>query len=171
MALTQQTARVSPAYLDRCRATALDSPDAAPGWDPPETDLLDTDWGLWGLLWYGRRVGAALEARALIVRAIHGDPGGQVGFLDHDEVYDGYGDPPRLLAPEAVRDVSRGLDAIDLDGYLAALPASPGEAADACGFRGFNGDVREYLVRRFEALRAFYREAAERGLCVLTWID
>ncbi|MEU7419249.1 DUF1877 family protein [Streptomyces antibioticus] len=171
MALTQQLARVSVPYLDRCRDTALDSPGAAPGWDPPDTDLLDTDWGLWGLLWYGRRADADAEARALIQRAIDGDPGGNIGFLDHDEVYDGYGDPPRLLAPEAVRELSRGLDAIDLDAYLAALPASPGEAAEACGFGGFNGDVREYLVRHFEALRMFYREAAERGLCVLTWID
>ncbi len=48
MALTQQFARVTPEYLDRCRATALDSAGASPGWDPPEADRLDTDWALWG---------------------------------------------------------------------------------------------------------------------------
>ena len=171
MALTQQLARVSPAYLERCRESALDTPGAAPGRDPPDTDLLDTDWGVWGLLWYGRRTGADAGPIALIERAVDGDPGGNVGFLDHDEVYDGFGDPPQLLTARAVREVARGLDGIDLDTFLTGLPAPPAEAAEVCGFRGFDGDVREYLVRHFHALREFYREAGRRGLCVVVWID
>ncbi|GAB7102790.1 hypothetical protein JCM4814A_11040 [Streptomyces phaeofaciens JCM 4814] len=171
MALTQQLARVSPACLERCRESALDTPGAAPGWDPPDTDLLDTDWGVWGLLWYARRTGVAEGLTAPIARAVDGDPGGDVGFLDHDEVYDGFGDPPRLLTAQSVREVTRALDGIDLDTLLTDLPASPAEAARACGFRGFDGDVREYLVRHFHALREFYREAARRGLCVVVWID
>lgn len=44
MALTQQFARVSPRNLERCRASALDSPGAEPGCSPPEGDTLETDW-------------------------------------------------------------------------------------------------------------------------------
>ncbi|MET9461318.1 hypothetical protein ABZY05_40800 [Streptomyces canus] len=38
----------------------------------------------------------------LLERAVSGDPGGNVGFLDHDKVYDGFTDPPRLLGPWCV---------------------------------------------------------------------
>ncbi|WP_432169678.1 hypothetical protein [Streptomyces sp. 1222.5] len=41
MALTQQFARITPAHLERCRASALDSVEAKPGWDPPAHDTLD----------------------------------------------------------------------------------------------------------------------------------
>lgn len=42
MARTQQPARVAPEDLERFRATALESPDAAPGRDLPR-DFLDRD--------------------------------------------------------------------------------------------------------------------------------
>ena len=172
MALTQQLARVSPAYLERCRQSALDSPGGAPGWDPPRVDVLDTDVAVWGMIHYARATGAEAETIAALDRAIDGDPGGDVGFLDHDEVYDGITDPPQLLAPDAVRAVSRAPDAIDVDAFLAGLPSATDDAAQSCGFeRGFAGDVREYLVRHFSALRAFYGGAARRGWCVVAWID
>ncbi|KOG16606.1 hypothetical protein ADK35_24165 [Streptomyces viridochromogenes] len=59
-ALAQQLARVAPAHLERCRASALDSPDAAPG----------------------RSTGADAGLIALLDRAISGGPGGDTGFLD-----------------------------------------------------------------------------------------
>jgi hypothetical protein len=74
-------------------------------------------------------------------------PGGDIGFLDHDDVYDGFGDPPALLTAAAV-------------------------AAAACGFGvRFSGDVRDYLAQHFAGVREFYREAAGRGHCVAVWID
>ncbi|WP_328745451.1 YfbM family protein [Streptomyces sp. NBC_00285] len=172
MALTQQLARVAPEYLIRCRASALDSPDASPNWSPPAGNCLDTGWATWGLLRHCRRSGADPGTVTLLDRAISGDPGGDVGFLDHDEVYDGFADPPRLLAPVAVADIAHGLDAIDLNTLLADLPHSPAAAAAVCGFGpGFDGDVRIHLVERFYALREFYRGAARRGQCVVAWID
>jgi hypothetical protein len=130
MPLTQQFARVSPEYLDRCRASALDSPGAAPGWHPPAEDLLD--------------------------RAVSGDPGGDVGFLDHDEVYDGFDAPPQLLAPAAVAEIAHALDALDLDGLLADLPTNTLDAAAIRGFDGgFDGDdVRSRLLEHFASTRA-----------------
>ncbi|MFJ8141704.1 DUF1877 family protein [Streptomyces sp. NPDC096013] len=172
MALTQQFARVTPEYLDRCRATALDSPGASPDWDPPEGDRLDTDWALWGLLHHSRSTAADPELIALLDRAVSGDPDGDVGFLDHAEVYDGFGDPPRLLAPAAVADIAAALTRVQLDELLSSLPASTADAAVACGFAaGFDGDVREYLAEHFVALREFYRTAARRTQCVVTWVD
>ncbi|MEU9167641.1 hypothetical protein AB0D34_07555 [Streptomyces sp. NPDC048420] len=79
MALTQQFARVA----------------------PPE-GLLDAGWAVWGLIRHCRASGADCGAVTLLQRAVDGDPGSAGGFLDHHEVYDGFGDPPRLLAPDAV---------------------------------------------------------------------
>ncbi|MGW6737248.1 DUF1877 family protein [Streptomyces sp. NPDC055013] len=172
MALTQQFARVTPAYLERCRTSALDSPGAAPGWDPPPVDLLDTDWATWGLIRYCRATGADADLIAVLDRAISGDPGEDIGFLDHDEVHDGIEGPPRLLAPAAVAEIARALYAVDLDDLLADLPPHPEDAAVACGFgHAFAGDVRACLVEHFIAMREFYGGAARRGHCLVVWID
>lgn len=172
MALTQQFARVTPEYLDRCRASALTSPGASPAWDPPAGDLLDTGWALWGLLRHCRATGADPAAVAVLDRAVSGDPDGNVGFLDHDEVYDGFGDPPRLLGPAAVAELAAALDRLRLGELLADLPASPEVAAAVCGFgAGFDGDVREHLTEHFVALREFYRAAACHAQSVVTWVD
>ncbi|WP_416963409.1 DUF1877 family protein [Streptomyces sp. Agncl-13] len=172
MALTQQFARVTNEYLDTCRTSALDSSGGSPGWDPPDGDLLDTGWALWGLIRYCRSTGADPQLTALLDRAVSGDPGGDVGFLDHDEVYDGFGDPPRLLAPTAVADIAAALDRVRLGDLLADLPASTEVAAAVCGFgAGFDGDVREHLTEHFVAVREFYRAAARHTQCVVTWVD
>ncbi|MEV7735658.1 hypothetical protein AB0O75_26885 [Streptomyces sp. NPDC088921] len=73
------------------------------------------------------------------------DSDGDIGFRDHDEVYDGLADPPRLLGPTAVADIAQGLDAIDVGALLAGLGASPAAAAAVCGFGPeFGGDVPSY---------------------------
>ncbi len=109
---------------------------------------------------------------ALLDRALSGDPDGDVGFLDHDEVHDGFGDPPHLLGPRAVAVIAAALDRVQLDNLLSPLPASTADAAIACGFRGgFDGDVREHLAEHFVALWEFYRTAARRTQCVVTWVD
>ncbi|MEU1404417.1 DUF1877 family protein [Streptomyces sp. NPDC005728] len=173
MAVTQQFARVTPDRLERCRAAALASPGAGPDWDPPADDTLDTDWALWGLLRYCRDRVPDPDPRpiALLDRAIHGDPGGDIGFLDHPDFYDGIDGPPRLLVPAVVSDISRALDGVDLDEVLAELPTDSAEAAVACGFGGFSGDVRAYLVRHFTAARTFFHGAARQGMCVVVWCD
>ncbi|MEU9330389.1 hypothetical protein AB0D91_42595 [Streptomyces canus] len=109
---------------------------------------------------------------ALLERAVSGDPDGDVGFLDHNEVYDGFADPPRVLGATAVTDSAHGLDAIDVGALLADLSASSAEAAAVCGFGpGFVGDVRAHLVEHLAAMRQFYREAAHRGRCVVVRVD
>jgi hypothetical protein len=105
---------------------------------------------------------------ALLDRAVSGD----LGFLDHDDVHDGFGDPPRLLTPTAVAAVARGLGAIDTGTLLTDLPDSSDEAVAACGFGpAFDGAVRAHLVEHLGAMREFYREAARRGQCVVGWVD
>jgi hypothetical protein len=72
------------------------------------------------LIRHCRAAGVAPGTLALLERAVSGDPDGDLGFLDHDDVHDGFGDPPRLLTPTAVA---------------------------VCGFGpGFDGDVRAHLV-------------------------
>ena len=73
MALTQQFVRVTSEHLDRCRASALTSSGASPGWDPPDGDLLDTGWALWGLIRHCRSAGADPESIAVLDRLQLGD--------------------------------------------------------------------------------------------------
>ncbi|POX47637.1 DUF1877 domain-containing protein [Streptomyces sp. Ru71] len=172
MALSQQFARVSPEYLERCRQSALDSPGAAPGWDPPASDRLDTGWASWGLAAYCRSGGADPAVAGLLDRAVSATYGQTAGYLDHDEVYDGFTDPPRVLDPAEVEKIARDLGDVDVAALLAELPDAPAEAAAACGHaEGFSGDVRAHLSEHFTALREFYAGAARRGQCVVVWID
>ncbi|WP_369245059.1 DUF1877 domain-containing protein [Streptomyces sp. R41] len=124
-----------------------------------------------GLLWYCRRTSAHPHLVDVLERALSGDPGGDIGFLDHDEVYDRITDPPGLLAPAAVDEITRALVDVDIDHVLADLPESAEAAASVVGFEGFRGDVRAYLVEHFLALCAFFRGAQLRGQCVVVWID
>ncbi|WP_244189585.1 hypothetical protein [Streptomyces incarnatus] len=96
-----------------------------------------------------------------------GDADEDVGFLDHPDEHDGFDSPPRLPSAAAVSDISRALNQLGLDGVLARLPA----AAAACGCPGFSGAVRAYLTGHFAAARAFFREAARQGMCVVVRID
>jgi hypothetical protein len=137
MALIQEFARATPEYLARCRGSAVDSPGAAPHRDPPPDDVLDTDWALWGLLRYRRGTARWAPLHTALDRALSGD---DIGFLDHDEVYDGCTDPPCLPAPAAVDEITRALLAADIDQVLAGLPDAPAAAASAVGFQGFRGD-------------------------------
>ncbi|WP_328392369.1 DUF1877 family protein [Streptomyces sp. NBC_00390] len=171
MALTQQLARVSPQYLVQCRAAAARSSDGNPDWDPPAEDTLDLDWAIWGLIWFCQRMQVEGQRIRVLRRSITGDQGGDVGFLDHPEVYDGFDSPPAVLAPAAVAEVARDLAAMDVDELLRSLPEDRFAAAEACGFRGFDGHPREYLVEHFALLQGFYGIASRRGLAVLTWKD
>ncbi|MER6245714.1 DUF1877 family protein [Streptomyces griseorubiginosus] len=165
MALTQQFARVTPEHLERLRTGAEE-------WEPGAENLLDTGWAVWGLIRFCRASGADPGTVALLDRAVSGDPDGDIGFLDHDGVYDGFTDPPRLLTPTAVADIARGLDALDPGALLADLPDSPDAASAVCGFGPWSdGDVRAHLLEHLSAMREFYREAAIHGQCVVTWID
>ncbi|MFC5218030.1 DUF1877 family protein [Streptomyces coerulescens] len=159
-------------YLERCRTAAAESPGATPDWDPPPEDLLDTDWAIWGLIHHCRATHAAGDLIALLDRAVSGDPGADIGFLDHAEVYDGFDGPPQLLTTTAVAAVAHALASVDLDGVLSDLPPTTEEAAAACGFGpGFNGDVRAYLTHHFAAMREFYDGAARQGRCMVVWTD
>lgn len=171
MALTQQLARVPLDYLERCRRTAAASSEGDPRWDPPESEALDLDWAIWCLISFCRRMRIADGHLGVLERSINGDADGAVGCLDHPEVYDGFGPPPALLAPEAVTDVAQALSRIDVDELLRGLPADSTAAAVACGLEGFEGHPRRYLVEHFNLLRNFYCAASRRGLAVVTWTD
>lgn len=178
MAITQQLARVTPAYLDECRATAARTPNGSPGWSPPDADTLDTGWAVWGLVKAWPVLGGDPQHGDALRRSIDGDPDGtgpDVEFLDHYDVYDGFGRPPALLTPAAVAETAAALDALDafaLAGVLDRLAGQdPREAAVLCGFGEYSDDLVRYLRAHFDALRAFYRGAAHRRLAVVVWID
>ncbi|QDN96984.1 hypothetical protein FNV65_12625 [Streptomyces sp. S1A1-8] len=97
---------------------------------------------MWGLLRYCRGTARRAPLHAALDRALSGDADGDIGFLDHDEVYDGCTDPPRPPAPAAVDEITRALLEADIDQVLAGLPDDPAAAASAVGFQGFRGDVR-----------------------------
>lgn len=96
------------------------------------------------------RDGTLRTLHAALDRALSGDTDGDIGLLDHDEVYDGCTDRPRPPAPAAVDEITRAL---------------------AVGFQGFRGRMRVYLVEHFLAPCAFFRGARLRRRCVIVWID
>ncbi|MGK5450467.1 DUF1877 domain-containing protein [Streptomyces radiopugnans] len=171
MALTQQLARVSEAYLARCRRAAEAGPGGDPGWDPPEGDRVDFGWGIWHLVRFCQETGVEEEHIAVLRRSIDGDLGGDIAFLDHPGVYDGFTSPPALLAPAAVAEIARDLTRMNLGVLLDRLPANHTEAARACGLEDFTGHPRAYLAEHFRMLRSFYATASRRGLAVVAWID
>ncbi|MFD9429211.1 MULTISPECIES: hypothetical protein [unclassified Streptomyces] len=76
-----------------------------------------------------------------------------------------------VLAPAAAAEVACGLAALDIGEVLGCLPADHLEAAETCGFRGFNGHPHEYLIEHVGLRQSFYLIAGRRGLAVLTWTD
>ncbi|MFF5337714.1 DUF1877 family protein [Streptomyces sp. NPDC013181] len=167
MALTQQLARVTQRYLDRCRETAAAAPDGDPRWNPPPEDLLDLDWAVWELLALYRRTRPESPDIAVLARCVHGDGSAPVSFLDHAEVYDRIDGPPSLLSPAAVTELARALAAMDIGPVLTTLPAY----RRAGGFPGFTDDPAVYLLDHFALLRSFFDVAAARGMAVVVWVD
>jgi hypothetical protein len=77
----------------------------------------------------------------------------------------GYG-PPRLLAPEAVREIADGFDAVDLAALRSAY--SPKAMVDADIYPSiWADDDADHLLTHVTRLRDFYREAAANGQAVL----
>lgn len=167
MALTQQLARVSPHYLDRCREAAASAPDGDPHWDPPGEDTLDLGWAVWELLTFYRWAQPDSRNIGILERSICGDLNTPVAFLDHPEVYDGFDDPPALLAPAAVTEVARALAVMEIDSLLATVSAY----REAGGFSAFAGDPGAYLAEHFALLRSFYGMAGRQGMAVVVWVD
>ncbi|MDQ0847851.1 hypothetical protein QFZ68_007614 [Streptomyces sp. V1I6] len=168
MAVTQQLARVSGAYLARCRASAAAVPGADPDWDPPTDDRIDLDWSPRFIV--GACELAAVGPRQLIAvkRALEGERDVDVSVLHHAEATGSFGPPPTALAPRAVAHVAAELNALDWDRVLAAVPA---ERRHSLAGAGFSGDPVSWLTDRFTALRTFYTGAAQRGLFVVLWWD
>ncbi|MGW1228003.1 DUF1877 family protein [Streptomyces sp. NPDC001478] len=167
MALTQQLARVSPAYLDRCRETAASAEDGDPRWDPPGQDTVDLGWALWELLGFYRHVRPQSPHIGVLDRSITGDPGNEIPYLDHPGVYDGIDGPPALLTPAAVAEVARALADMEIDSLMKRLPAY----RRAGGFAGFTDDPAPYLTEHVATLRSFYDVAALKGMAVVVWVD
>ncbi|MFD9355670.1 hypothetical protein [Streptomyces sp. NPDC060031] len=69
--------------------------------------------------------------------------------------------------------VSDLLGRIDFPAILATLPADEAEAASLIGHgaEGIVGGLRMYLIQHFDALREFYRAAAQRRLILAVWWD
>lgn len=127
--------------------------------------------GVWHLVRFCRETGVEEEHIAVLRRSIDADPGGDIAFLDHPGVYDGFTPPPALLASAAVAGITRALERMGLDASLERLPADHTEAARACGLEGFTGHLRAYLAERFRMLRSFYATASRQGLAVVAWAE
>ncbi|MER5381967.1 DUF1877 family protein [Streptomyces sp. NPDC002688] len=166
MALTQQLARVSLQYLDRCCGVAASASDGDPDWDPPDEDTLDLDWAIWQLLGFYRRMQPDAWQIAVLERSIRGDDSDPIAFLDHPGVYDGFDGPPALLTPAAVTEVAHALAAMDIGHLLERLPAYR-----QVGGSAFSGDPRAYLTEHFALLQNFYEFAGQRGMAVVVWVD
>jgi hypothetical protein len=174
MAVTQQLARVSADYLAACRQSADESPEGDPFWDPPSADWLDLDWAP-AMLERACEL-ARLDAvhLAALRRATDGDTAIDLGFLNTDAHAIGpFGPTPSALAATEVVRVSALLGEIDMQAILSVLPADGREAGSMIGLGAeeITGGPKAYLLNHFNALRAFYEEAAQRSLLVVLWWD
>ncbi|MEU6310687.1 DUF1877 domain-containing protein [Streptomyces sp. NPDC047014] len=173
MALTQQLARVPAGYLaDRRQATGA-SPDSDPQWDPPADDVLDLDWAPALLKRLGEVAGLDEAPLDALRQALDGDTALDLGFLDTPpHAIAPFGGTPTGLGVLEVAYVSALLNQIDISTLLTALPADEHEACSVVGQVGaISGGLRAYLLDHFNALRDFYRDAAERRLVVVLWWD
>ncbi|MEV0259878.1 DUF1877 family protein [Streptomyces sp. NPDC050617] len=168
MAVTQQLARVTEAYLARCRASAAANADADPEWYPPDDDWIDLDWAPRPLVHACELAGVRPRLLEALQRAVGGDLDVDVSMLRHPEATGSFGPPPTALAPDSVARVAAGLAELDWEEVWAAIPE--GRRGTVVG-DGFTGDQLAYLAEHFTALREFYLDAARRGLSVVLWWD
>ncbi len=86
-----------------------------------------------------------------------------------DAVDAGYG-PATYLAPEETAIVARHLKGISADDFAALVNADAMRAAEVYPIQPTetDADVRAFLAPAFEEMRAFYLDAASRGLSVVT---
>lgn len=174
MAVTQQLARIPVVYLAACRRSASASPDGDPRWDPSASDVLDLDWAPALLARWGEVSGLDADRLAALRQATEGDVALDLGFLHtHPHAIGPFGPVPTALSSAQVARVSHLLDQIDIHALLAALPIDEREAGYLIGHgagRIIDGP-REYLLKHFNALRDFYRDAAKRHLIIVLWWD
>jgi hypothetical protein len=168
MAVTQQLARVSGAYITRCRTSAAASPDADPEWDPPANDWIDLNWSPRFLSDACELAGVDSCTLEALNRALNGDPDVDVSVLNHPGATGGLGPPPTALAPDSVAHAAAKLAGLDWDSVLAAIPADRREVLVG---DHFIGDPVAYLTTHVMALRNFYAGAAQQGLFVVLWWD
>ncbi len=168
MAVTQQLARVSGAYITRCRTSAAASPNADPEWDPPSEDWIDLDWSPRLLCDACELAGVDSPTLEALNCALNGDASVDVSVLSHPEATGGFGPTPTALTPASVADVAAKLAGLDWDRVMAEIPA---DCRETIAGDDFSGDPLAYLTTHFMALRGFYLEAAQRGLFVVSWWD
>jgi hypothetical protein len=168
MAVTQQLARVSGEYLDRCRTLAAASPDADPEWNPPADDRIDLDWAPSFLIDACKLAGVDTCTLEALMRALDGAPDIDVSVLHHPEATGSFGPCPTALGPDSVARLAAKLTELDWEKTLAAIPEN--RRGTIAGDR-FTGNPPAYLTNHFTTLRDFYVGAAQRGLFVVLWWD
>ncbi|MFI7359945.1 DUF1877 family protein [Streptomyces avidinii] len=174
MAVTQQLARIPAEYLASCRQSAGESPDGGPHWDPPTADILDLDWAPTLLERICELGGLDDVHRNALRQSTEGDTAIDLGFLNtHPHAIGPFGSAPTALSAAQVARVSELLWQIDFPALLAALPTDETEAASLIGDGAdrIAGGPRKYLLGHFNALREFYRDAAQRQLLLVLWWD
>ncbi|MFG2288617.1 YfbM family protein [Streptomyces sp. NPDC048595] len=166
MSMIGQFARVTPAEFDR----ALDDPEwafklvmgrmeaeAGQAAEPAADRCLDVDkaWDALGFL---------LRRAAFPVEIVYGEE--DVPAADDW----GYG-PPRYLTPERVRVAAEAL--AEISGADLTAGVGPEDLALAAVYPSIvweRGEPLDYVREHYDALRPFFRAAADQGDAVLVWL-
>ncbi|MFJ9405837.1 YfbM family protein [Streptomyces sp. NPDC101393] len=168
MSMIGEYARVTPAELDRARRDpewALDlvsarmNAEPADGTDPAAARCLDIDkaWDAVGFL---------LRRTSFPVDIVHGEE----ELANADDW--GYG-PPRCLAPDRVRAAAEALASIsgaDLTAGVDPADLARSEVYPTIVWERGGGESLDYVREHYDALRPFFRAAADDGDGMLVWL-
>lgn len=167
MAVTQNLARLTVAHLAEC-AASLDELDAVCSFTAlDQTDYLDLDWAPFLLWLVAEGSGASPALASALRRATEGE--GEVNPTYRDRPHSVWEHPVTCLDAAHVAEVQVGLE------QLAEVPLlSPQRVLSPCAAlppSQVPDQAFAYLKRHFDALRAFYADAARQSLAIICWQD
>ena len=163
MAVTTQFIRLSQARADEL-STSADALDALAAFRlAPPTDHLDLDWASPGLMILAQT--QPLDVRTALERALQGTA--SVASGAHPDIYSDV----RILSARDVQRVSESLMDVRPDVVVSVVPEDAGEARRFFQIAEFAGHPKGYFQQHLQALLDFVRDAAARGLAIVTWAE
>jgi hypothetical protein len=169
VAVTQQIARLTIADLEDCRRSVAAINRLCSFKARGSEDYLDLDWSPSPLLKSAAVSGLPPELIEAVERACAGETEINPGFRDAPDTI--WEHPVSALEPDDVQTVASRLAQWHGADVVGGLASAADDAAEQVGMIEFAEHPAAYLRRHYDALSAFYVEAARRRLATAMWWD